>query len=43
MRDALEENSYDVDAAINFILQLICVAEETGKCFVQKVTPVHFI
>jgi len=26
----LEDNAYDVDASINYILQLIYVAEETG-------------
>lgn len=29
---ALEDNSYDVDASINYILQLMYVAEETGYC-----------
>ncbi|XP_068754292.1 OTU domain-containing protein 3-like isoform X2 [Montipora capricornis] len=28
----LEENNYDVDASIRYVLQLVCVAEETG-CF----------
>lgn len=27
---SLEENSYNVDAAINYVLQLMCIAEEQG-------------
>jgi len=26
----LEDNAYDVDASIQYILQLMCVAEDTG-------------
>ena len=28
----LEDNAYDVDASIHYILQLMCVAEDTGTC-----------